>query len=86
VEEVGALGVFEAALAALGEGGAEGACYDDIVGVLLKQTRLSLLSTRAGTVATTDVVTDLSKTLLGYAESAIRGPSSVMSSALSCRQ
>ena len=34
VEEVGALGVFEAALAALGKGGAEGACYDDLeVGV-----------------------------------------------------
>jgi hypothetical protein len=32
MEEIGSLGLFEAAFSAFGEGGAEGAGYNDLVG------------------------------------------------------
>ena len=57
-QQVSSRGVFETTLSTLGEGGAQGTCNDDIIGVLLGEGGGALF-------ASTEVGRDLVQTVLG---------------------
>lgn len=59
-KQISTSGILEATLTTLGEGGAEGTCHDNIIGVLLDDSGGSLLAARA------EVGGNLIQTLLGY--------------------